>query len=191
MTALNTNYKYRDTLSYWENNYDTIWRITNDFKAIPKYFINIGEKKIPIENATSKNVFNFKYFSKFDKITELYETKNHLFIRAFFNKKLNDIYYDKKMNISKSVKFSKPFGKGSHFSFYNDIDGGLPFWPMGNVSDNKLFMLVFGYEMRDYIARKGKDFDALDKNGREKLLKLVEKSKISDNPILMVVTLKE
>ena len=44
-----------------------------------------------------------------------------------YYKKLNDIYYDKKTNISKSVKFSKPFGKGSHFSFYNDLDGGLPF----------------------------------------------------------------
>ena len=62
---------------------------------------------------------------------------------------------------------------------------------MGRVSDNKVFMLVYGCEMRDYIARKGKRFDAIDKAGRDKLLMLVEKSKISDNPILMIVTLKE
>ena len=191
MTKMNNYYYLKDTLNYWENNYDTIWQITSDFKTIPKYHINIGKDIMPLKMRTKENMLNFKIFIKYDMIERLYETNRFLFLRVIYNKKYYNFYYDKISKQINSTKFKRPFGKGSHFSFYNDIDGGTPFWPMGRVSDNKMFMLVYGYEMKDYIAKKGKAFDAIDMSNREKLLKLVENSKISDNPILMVVTLKE
>ena len=136
-------------------------------------------------------MLDFDYSVKFDHFSMLFESSRFFFFKTIFNKKFYYIYYDKISLNSSAVEFKRPFSKGIHLAFYNDIDGGMPFWPMGNVSDNKLYMLLYGYEMKDYIAKKGKNFDAIDKPSRDKLLKLVEKSKISDNPILMVVTLKE
>ena len=191
MSSLNKLYKYKDTLSYWESNYDTIWRITKDYKTIPKYYINIGDNKLSISSHTPKIVKDYKKYYSFNNTQVIFETINFIFLKVVYNKRIYRVFYNKKSKESNIVEFKKPFGRGTSFSFYNDLDGGIPFWPMGNISENKLYMIVYGYEMKDYIARKGNRFNAFDKVGRDKLLKLVENSKISDNPILMVATLKD
>lgn len=190
-TSMYNAYFLNKKLHYWEDNYDTLWVFDENFKANPKYIFSIGENIIPLENRTQKNMFDFEYLVKFNHFSMLLESNRFFFFKTIFNKKFYYIYYDKLSLNSSALEFKRPFGKGKHLSFYNDIDGGIPFWPIGQVDDNKMFMLTYGYEIKDYIAKKGKDFDAIDKQSRDDLLKLVEKSKISDNPILMIVTLKK
>ncbi|TGV03429.1 6-bladed beta-propeller [Flavivirga rizhaonensis] len=183
-------YKIKDTLSYWESGYDTIWRITDDLKIFPKYVLNIGENKMPINEQINGNLFNFNKIVKYNSVQKCFESQKYLFFETCINKRLHKLYYDKNSQEVNCVEFKKPFGKGIHFSFYNNIDGGMPFWPQGKMSDNKMFMLAYGYEIKDYLERIDGSYNAIDE-ARERLLKLVKHSKISDNPILMVVTLNK
>lgn len=191
LSAFNTSYFYKDTLSYWESNYDTIWRITKDFKKVPKYTIDNGGNKMSVENFTKENVFNFDVFSKYDMIEKIFESSKFIFFKTSNNKRLYHVYYNKETKKSSTVEFKNPFNKGINFSFYNDIDGGVPFWPMGKVSDDKMLMVVYGYEMRSYIKKKKNKDKVFSELGRRNLINLINKSKISDNPILMIVTLKK
>ena len=74
-----------------------------------------------------------------------------MFFNTIYEKRIHNIYYDKTTEQSSCVEFKRPSGRGIHFSFNNDIDGGIPFWPMGMASDNKVFMLTYGYEIKDYL----------------------------------------
>lgn len=188
--AMNAIYHLQDTLSYWEHAYDTIWRITRDFKTIPKYKLNIGNNTLPPESHVKEIVYDFNKYKKYDKLNRMHETKDYIFFSVMHKNRLHKIVYNKKTKQSSTVEFKRPFKKGIHFSFYNDIDGGVPFWPNGIISDKKVFMITYGYEIKDYISKKGENFDALDSKSRQKLLDLVSESKIVDNPMLMVVTLK-
>lgn len=190
LSSLNNYYYNKDTLSYWESNYDTIWRIDKELNSIPKFKIDIGENTLPIESFNDKNVFNFSIFSKYDKVERLYETANFIFFNVNYRKKLHRICFNKKTKVFLNVKFKRPFGKGIHFAFYNNLDGGVPFWPMGKVSDKKVFMIVYGYEMREYIARRKIKLEKVNTIVNTDLKEIIKKSKLSDNPILMIVTLK-
>ena len=180
---------------YFENSsyeLDTIWKITNELKVIPKFVIDL-KNKVPLKDSKMENFSDFNFVTKYNMFEALYETSKYMFFEVMLaeDQKFYNILYDKLSKKSIAVQFDKAFGEGIHFSFYNDIDGGVPFWPQGKVLDDMVFMLIHGYEMKDYLERKGDNYDAIDIEARERLLKLVEDSKISDNPILMVVTLKE
>ena len=186
-----SNYKIKDEFSYWEKDYDTIWRISKDFKTTPKYFIDIGGSKIPFEEQIGKGREFFQKFQKHNVITNVNESTRFFLIDVHYKEKLNRIYYDKTTKESFCVEYKKEIGRGLNFSFYNNIDGGMPFWPINQVSDNKMYRLIYGYELKEYLDRKAIDIEILDKEARKKLLQLAKNSKTSDNPILMVVTLKE
>lgn len=190
------SYYLNDTLHYFEKNSyetDTIWKITSDYKTIPKYVIEIGGIKMPLEEHTESNLSNLGMRMKFNVLEDYQESTRYIFFRNYYanEKRLHHLYYDKLSKKTFCAEYKKVYGKGINLSFHNDIDGGFPFWPVGKVSDNKMFMLVYGYEIKDYIERRGDNYEAIDPKARDRLLKLVENSKISDNPILMIVTLKE
>ena len=194
--TLNMNsFVLNDTLRHWEGNYgtDTIWSITKKHETIPSYTINFDSNLKKIDFFQENKQIGFNEMTKNSSLTDYQESTRFLFFELYYAKdgRLRKIVYDKTSNESASVQYKREFKQGFHFSFYNDIDGGMPFWPQGKTSDDKMYMIVHGYELKDYIAKKGADFDAIDKAGRNKLLKLIGESKISDNPILMIVTLKD
>jgi hypothetical protein len=73
----------------------------------------------------------------------------------------------------------------------NDWDGGLDFWPKGNVNDHKVFMpidiVTFQKTLKENKENKG---SVKYPEKQSQLQKMVSDSKITDNPILVVVTLK-
>ena len=52
-------------------------------------------------------------------------------------------------------------------------------------------MITYAYELKEHLAKKGDDFIPTDEEKRKQLLELVEDSEMTDNPVLMVVSLKE
>lgn len=190
--ALSSNqmlYKLNDTLSFWEFSNDTIWRISNYDKIEPRYFIRY-DNKMPEKYLLENNAAKQDEQQSYTRLWRYIETNKYFFFKFGNKNYLNHIFYNKLNGESYNLRYKKRFSKGFNFSFLNDIDGGMPFWPEGYVSGNKVFKLVYGYEIRDYMERQGDNFDAKDLDAREQLIKLAEKSKISDNPILMIVTLK-
>lgn len=188
---LNNKYYYFENSSYEK---DIVYEVNSNYNVIPKYEIEIGGMKLPLEKHTQSNLSNFQQVITYNKIESFFETTNDMFLSVYYaqDKHLHNIYYNKKSNESKSVKFKKESGGGFNFGFNNDIDGGLPFWPEGRISEDKLYMLINGYELKDYMARKKTNSDKKSQHMVDNNLNQIsENSKITDNVILMIVTLKD
>lgn len=118
-----------------------------------------------------------------------FEAANKLFILAEgFGKGENKyIIYDKSEGTGTLLK-NEP---GSSAGFKSDIDGIMDFWPAGIVNDNQV------YRSLDIVTLK-KEFENISGKTSIKypekkvaLQKLISDSDITDNPILMIVTLKK
>ena len=73
----------------------------------------------------------------------------------------------------------------------NDLDGGMNFWP-GRITGNKVYSLVNANNFT-YYRENGYFYDGEVKNPDKKIAlnKMVDSIDENDNPILVIVTLKE
>ncbi len=181
---------------YFENSTyskSKIWKINDNYELQGKYEINIGEEgKMPLRMQTEGKILDLARLIKYNTIESLVESSNHIFARIYYakDKRLNHVFYDKSKKSAVSVRFDKINRKGINFAFYNDLDGGLPFWPTGKISDNKFYMLTYGYRLKEYMEGRSPASELIGDKYKERFLALTENTEIKDNPILMVVTLK-
>lgn len=76
--------------------------------------------------------------------------------------------------------------------FVNDWDGGIDFWPTGQLNDNQVFMPITPLQFKKLVSEEAvKTEDIKYPEKKSKLLKLISSLDETDNPILMVVTLKQ
>ncbi len=68
----------------------------------------------------------------------------------------------------------------------NDLDHLSPFWPENIFSDNKMYKIVYGYELKIFFE-KNKSGDIKE----NEQIKIIKNSQITDNPILMVLNLNK
>lgn len=183
-------YDYFDTLSYWEYYYDIVYRILDDKTIIPKYYFNVGKNKIPFEillKLKSNPTYKTDYYAR---VWRFVETEDYFFLRTANDKKLHHILYDKKTEDVFNVHYMD--GPQHNFAFINDIDGGISFWPEGLVNRNRVFSIEYGYEIREKLLSESKNkLEPKDKKLKNILLQMVNKSQVSDNPILMMVELNK
>lgn len=185
---VSTFYNFSDTLSYWEYYYDTIWRVVDHHLVIPRYKIDVGKDRLPQEHFQSGFYIGedinelIEYMKKYIQIDNVIETKNHFFFKVSNKAKLAHILYDKTTDSAKHVKIVDT----NHFGtpIINDMDGGLNFWPEGNVDQDCLYSIIYGYELKTKLIAN----NSLETSfNNEKLISNIENM---DNPILMVVRLK-
>jgi hypothetical protein len=166
---------------------DTIYTIEND-KIVPSFFINLGKYKLPEEKILERIPESFasvrKTYSTFC-YASVFEANNKLFLTVE--------NYGKK-EIRNFIINNKDYG-----SFYqnvlcgsiiNDWDCGLPFWPTGAMNSIKVFMPIEIITIKKYFQFV-KTQQAICKfpEKQNELKNLIIKSDLSDNPILMILTL--
>ncbi|MDO5981581.1 6-bladed beta-propeller [Flavivirga spongiicola] len=166
----------------------TIWELSDDFHISPKYNISVGNNIRPIKDYASINNTFFKY----NDIHGYIETPKYIFFKMIWggkNPPHSYMIYDKEKNNTLWVQNSME--KRWIHSFVNDIDGGIPFWPFWKVSHNKVASPVMVSQLKKYLEEHKINKDqVLSPNDRMRLEKIVANTKETDNPILMVVTLK-
>ena len=181
-------YTYCDTLSYWEYQYNEIWRIPDEDHAIKAYYIDLGPDKYPKDYLLESSRVLRKSHDNLAHLWRFTETERYFFFRIGYKKRLKHILYDKKTERLLNVHHIEG---GHNFKFVNDIDGGMAFWPEGLISQNRVFSIQYGYEVyRKLLKDKNKELKikSLDKN--LELKNLTERSNIADNPIIVIVYLK-
>lgn len=174
---------------------DTVYYISGD-KIVPKYFINLGKYKLPPELRPEKVWItdNDKKELLLKKENECYycnvsEASDKIFLTTS-NFKHNDtkflLFYENNKSGNLLINEDR-----KSVGIVNDWDGGLDFWPKGNVNDNKVFMPVDVVNFQKAL-KKNKDKKGSIKypEKQSQLQKIVFNSDITDNPILMVVTLR-
>jgi hypothetical protein len=81
-------------------------------------------------------------------------------------------------------------GSNSSIGFINDFDGGIDFWPIGIVNDNQVYRPLNIVSLKKGLENKSEEITVKYPDKKKALEKLISDSDISDNPILMIVTLK-
>lgn len=136
-SAIKSYYMFDDTLSLWEQYKDTVFRITEDFKVIPRYSLHSGKKQLSYEESLKKdardNWMETASFSSF------FETKAFLLINMRYRTNGFALFYNKLDQTGGNVVFN--YAVIDH-GFHNDYDGGYPFWPSRQI-DEKVFITWF------------------------------------------------
>ena len=199
ITGLSSNggwlYVYDNNLYLKELSCDTLFQI-EDFVLHPRYIFNTGGRMVPYE---LQDLSRRAYFSglngtivedqyeKYVIILKIFENKKHLYFTIEYRKQLYPAIYDKLENMLRilppvNVPSSRRDQTISLYGFENDLDDGLPFWPMQIISDKEMMCVYSAEELLGLDESKITD---------EKLKKLLNNLDEDSNPVVAIVTLKD
>jgi len=100
--------------------------------------------------------------------------------------------YDKKSKDTYFVKPTNTFEQIEPTGIYNDIDGGVNFYPKQANFNDLLISWIRAFELKQYIASNTFQ-SSIPKYPEKKktLVKLADSLDDNDNPVLMLVRLKD
>ena len=172
---------------------DTVYSVSGD-NIFPSYFINLGKYKLPEDlrperlgflniQAYHDKTSSYFFIHSFEAAGKIFltssdyndeNTKHFLFERAS-----NSGYF-----IADESKMS--------FGFVNNWDGGPDFWRLGNVNDDQVFMPVNITDFQDVFDSENSNKTLAKFPEKETdFKKMISTLNITDNPVLMIVTLKK
>jgi hypothetical protein len=171
-----------NSVSFIEAKFDTLYNINTKFQIQPKLVIKLV-------NALPRDLLTEDDYrlaaKKHNTHSSFLEVNNFLFFTVITPKPVKKYLYT--MNKS-TGEISKNCIDDSKTYIYNDVDGGLSFNPQGVAERGVLYSTFDCFKLKEYIKdktsnlKKPSKFNSLDK--------LIQNSDISDNPIIMLVTVK-
>jgi len=181
-------FNYKDKISYWIDYNDTIFSISPDLNCHASYIIALDESrddKLKLESP----------FTSFSNPSDYYlprsfiETNKYLINRYSYKRKYAFTFIDKKSQETYTCNYK--LGKGG---IMNDFDAGLSFFPVDYFTDGKnefLSMIIQAFELKAYIASDSfKKSTPKHAEKKKALEKLANSLNVNDNPVLMIVKLK-
>jgi hypothetical protein len=176
---------------------DTVY-VVNANKIRPSYFINLGKYRIPEEKRFERLSPGERRSFTTSRLgycyTYVFEAGDRLFLIA--NEWGGDYKIDRFVINKKGLTENTDNKYSGVYKGYidNDWDGGALFWPNGSINDNTVFMPIYVADIKNIIKLR-KSSTSLKTivrfpDKRAQMEKMVSELDISDNPILMVVTLK-
>ena len=166
-------YRYNDQVYFHEFTSDTIFRLDEQLEKEPVYIVGKGDQTpIPelrnIINTEQKNTY--KKYIKFDYMME--NDRYLLMMGKHWNNQA--CIYDKQTGKTIRVESEEPIG------FTNDLNGFLPFWPIGRgcgSAQNEVWGILSVDEYMEGVEETGKNPLGID-------------LQFDDNPVIVIGTLK-
>ena len=207
-------YSYNGRIYYKEKLNDTLFYLDDNFDLLPRMTFRLGKYLMPKkyrENISFGQSLSPKFNYIF--IENVYETQHYLLLDCEFNRyfpakritpkiihgveiwqnTLNVLGFYNKQN--RTLVFIEPTSTDNPLytsGLYNDIDAGPRFFPMKQVDDSTMVMWVDSKQLKDHIASEEfKNAKPLYPEKKEELKHLANSLKETDNPVLMIVRLKE
>lgn len=169
---------------------DTIYGITCD-SIFPRYHLSLGKYKLPSGRYDPTHDYGC---GDFVLMQSVYETKEFLFFKFWFDKKLWFSRYDKKTEKIDSWE-QTPFK--AHYwmildapGITNDIDGSQSFKDFYNVGEN-CFHFAITPDNLDQVRRNVTEAKVKFPEKQAELLKLLDEMGEDDNPIIAFYKLKD
>ncbi len=184
-------YKFENRIYHWNPFNDTVFSILPDLNYETSFLISPGEHRLP------RSDFDIaKQFSLFFHPYSMFETRRFLVTDYFFKKRIIALI-DKKSNISYLTyleSWKATVGEKLIGGIFNDLDGGVMFQPESYyVEDNREYMfgLINPYQIKALV--KSNEFKSsipkyLEK--KKELVKLADSLKETDNPVFVLVRMK-
>jgi hypothetical protein len=163
---------------------DTVFHL-NDFEMIPKYILSLGKSRIPPDFKESIRDFN-----DFDEVTKNYVIDRKLFVSKNF------VYFEFDYKSQRYIYWGRENGSNllsnRNSGIINDFDGGVDIWINGLRSDNSFISWVNTYQLKAHVASDAfKNSTPKYPEKKRELERLANSLSENDNPVLMIVKLKE
>jgi len=189
--SIGGTFKFNYRISYWNQYNDTVFTINPDLSYQSSYLFSPGEYRMPRLKLEFNSIDEF--LAKLDQYIEpnlLLETNNYLIYDYYFEKKSVIAIIDKSTKKSfLSYRNSEGFG-----GLQNNIDGGLMFQPKATYYEcNRQYLIgeINPLQLKMHISSVAyKNSVPVYPEKKTELEKLASKIKETDNPILMLVRLK-
>ena len=164
-----------------EAKFDTLYHISVDGKIEAKYLFDL-------KNKTPQNLYFLQEYNdaikKYSNYSLIIETENFIILRILHKSQFYLYLFNK--NTGKLLKQNTNMLKQN---IYNDYDGGLPFTPRGLVDKNVIFAIQSPSKIKEKLENPDK---LMIKNtaAYTYIKDLIKDAEITDNPILVFVTLR-
>jgi hypothetical protein len=168
---------------------DTIFEIDENFDLNPKYVVNLGNYKIPEKvrpDMVPWEIFVRESTSYLRKVPV--ETKNYIFIQLGFWGEIFNVtmpsYPDMKSGLIGLAVYDK---RKNRVSLISRDDEKLPcFYPNFTDGDNSLISFIDPIEAISFYNENRYKYQF-----EKSFVEVIQKIKIDDNPVVMIVKLKE
>ena len=164
-----------------EAKFDTLYHISVDGKIEAKYLFDL-------KNKTPQNLYFLQEYNdaikRYSSYSLIIETDKYIFLRIIHSSQGFLYLFNK--NTGKVLKQNTNKLKQN---IYNDYDGGLPITPLGLAYKNVIFAVQSPLEIRERLENPNKQM--IKNPAAYKYIKdLTKDAEITDNPILVFVTLR-
>jgi hypothetical protein len=205
-------YTYNDNIYYKELLNDTIWQLKDDYLK-PEYILNLGKFGFSFEHKAlsypvylekvHEGIFAKKVFGFQDYIIINLDFMQHYpfeFRESYFNPLVGDRIrnydiigmYNKLTEEFSLVAPSNSDDQIEPTGFENDFDGGINFMPRYAANDTLIVSWFEPYQLKMYVASESfKNSTPKYPEMKKELEKLAARLDENDNPVLMLVKLKE
>jgi hypothetical protein len=182
-------YMRNGNMYIWDSNLDTVFYLNNHFEKKPGYQLFLGRHALPEDDKYNIHYIDSMKDDEF-MITKIMETDRFFFIEGLFGRRhAKHILYDKTTKKSRDIIFNLDL---HDTGFHNDIDGSIPFWPKGYVSQNVLYDYISPFELKQLMDDPYyKTIMFRDKAKNEDIRNYLASAKITDNPIIFLATIKQ
>ena len=175
-------YRHNDELYYKNLFNDTIYCI-RDIELHTAWVFDMGNFHLPFSiKANPETAFN--EIKKYNQVEKIMETDQFLFFSIKREDEDNAFIFNK--NTGLTIELSKDQNlKG----FYNDIDGGIPFWPNRISRNQEMVTFLYPYYMKEiytdeYLKNKSNESAYLQ------LKNLLSRLNDEDNPVVLIAKLR-
>ncbi len=203
-------YKRNDKVFYKELFNDTIWQVDENSIA-PIYVTNLGKNEFSYDYKTLSGVSFIQKFIETVRASIVFESNSYISFIMQLGRKYNlDIYkavrgpggemmgihqiiglYDKQNDEFFLVAPSNVDHQIEPTGIKNDIDGGINFMPRYAVNDTLIVGWFEAFELKMYVASESfKNSTPRYPAKKKELEKLAASLDENDNPVLMLVKLK-
>ena len=193
-------YTFRDNLYYKDRFCDTLYHV-KDFALHPRYIFNTGSLSPPYKIqqelgsrydliagiADGTGIAPDRY-EKYVLIEKILEESKHLYFTIEYRQQIYPALYDKtedRLQVISPIPIPPRIGRNWNIPLYgleNNIDGGLPFWPMRMISNKEMMCVYTAEELLKLNASTIVD---------EKLKNVLNSLEEDSNPVVAIVSLKD
>jgi hypothetical protein len=170
-------YKLNNQLFFCELFNDTIFHVTAN-SLTPKYIFNMGKYSAPYAMRTAANFESEKYFF----LKGIFESSKYLFCTFSVNKKTYTALYDKAKKTC-VVNVTAPESGNGVINNSNDF---VPFELSSMNEANELICTMDAFKIVQWFKNNPGKVNKLPQN-----LKGLQNVKETDNPVIVIVKLKE
>lgn len=161
---------------YWEVTSDSILCVDSNLNIYYSEYLDQGQRSFP-KSRMNDAKYVVQKFNDYSTIIWTNETRNYFFCKGLTDHKLACIIYSKETGEVINAANGRNL-------IINDLDNGPGFWPDGKVDDDYVFTSIEAFDLIELLQKSKVELS-------KRLKSIAQNADAKDNPILMIVKLKE